>query len=159
MNLIIMWLQGALLYVPTCSKLLKPALYLVNIEEHLEAKEPDIFLIKTLQFCGQKCLLDDREEGKDETGVGWQKCYNSRHSEQKIVRMHSMLNLEKDELQQQRTEQFHCCQPRREWEAAVDTQLSKVNWKCIPWSAESHFLQKTEVAGQQQHESMYPVSK
>lgn len=57
MNLIIMWLQGALLFVPTCSKCLKPALYLVNIELHLEAKEPDIFLIKTLQLCGQKCLL------------------------------------------------------------------------------------------------------
>lgn len=52
MNLIIMWLQGALSFVPTCSKRLKPALYLVNIELHLEAKEPDIFLIKTLQFCG-----------------------------------------------------------------------------------------------------------
>lgn len=103
MNLIIMWLQGALSFVPTCSKTLKPALYLINTELHLEAKEPDIFLIKTLQFCGQKCLFDDRE-GKDETGVGWQKCYNSRHSEQKIVRMHNMLNLEKDELQQQRTE-------------------------------------------------------
>lgn len=104
MNLIIMWLQGALSFVPTCSKTLKPALYLINTELHLEAKEPDIFLIKTLHFCGQKCLFDDREEGKDETGVGWQKCYNSRHSEQKIVRMHNMLNLEKDELQQQRTE-------------------------------------------------------
>lgn len=85
MNLIIMWLQGALSFVPTCSKRLKPAQYLVNIELHLEAKEPDIFLIKTLQFCGQKC-------------------YNSRHSEQKIVGMHNMLNLEKDELQQQKTE-------------------------------------------------------